>query len=185
MNGESETGMTLFRMDRTVDSGLIVAQSPIPIEESDDIGTLRAKGTEAMARILKDYLPALIEGRVEGAPQDEREATYACKWLPEDSRIDWTRTSREIHNLIRATTRPYPGAYCKLGSDKLTVWRAELPANPKKYVGRVVGRVVEIDEDGVVVLTGDSVLRLIEVSLNGDSAVPASRLLTNYSITLC
>lgn len=185
INGESHTGMTLFRMSRKVDSGEIVGQVPIRIEEKDDIGTLRSKGTEAMVSLLNAHLTSLIDGTAESRPQDESEATYTCKWIPEDARIDWNKSSREIHNLIRGTTRPYPGAYCRLGDDKLTVWRSELLTSPNRYVSRVPGRLVEMDERGVVVMTGDSVLRLVEVSLNGAPALSAAQALRSYSITLC
>lgn len=177
--------MTLFRIAATVDSGEILAQQEIPISQADDIGTLRERGTEAVLALLDRQLPALLRGEVQTTPQDESLATYTCKWTPEDAKIDWSADSQSIYNLIRATTRPYTGAFCKLGDKKITVWKAELVGSPPRYVTRIPGRVVEIGNDkSATVLTGDSVLRLLEVSLDDGEPVPASTLLKHFSTTL-
>jgi len=184
INGEPDTGMTLFRMVNAVDAGEIVGQKSIAIEDKDDIGTLRSKGTVALLGLLDRHLDEILSGRVTSIPQDEAMATYTCKWLPEDARIDWAMPSKSIHNLIRGTTRPYTGAYCRMGERRLSVWRSALILTPPEFVGRVPGRVVEVGDGWVNILTGDSTLRLIDVSVGDGEVKPASQILDSLSVTL-
>lgn len=185
INGEKEVGITFFEMGEVVDSGGIVAQFPIPVMPDDDVGTLRDKGTEAVVLLLQEHLPILLTGKATLTPQDESLATYTCKWLPSDSKIDWSQPRERIHNLVRASTEPYPGAYTNLGSDKITVWRTRLETNTRNYASRLPGAVSRVNADGTVgVLTGNGELVLVEVSLNDGPRVPAQQLLRPLSTRL-
>lgn len=185
INGEQETGVSLFEMAHSVDSGRIIEQRSLPIQDSDDIGTLRKKGTALLLDILEARWSDLLMASYVSRSQNEELATYACKWIPSDAKIDWTSTTRDIFNLVRATTSPYPGAFCQLGNTKLTIWRAAIPDKVPVYKSRVPGRVVGFDSTGAMVLTGDSLLMVQEVSVDGEcNRVPASNVLNSYSITL-
>jgi methionyl-tRNA formyltransferase len=185
INGEKEVGVTLFEMAEEVDSGRIVGQRAIPVTDDDDIGTIREKGTVEVVNILEEQFSLLAAGKATLIEQDESEATYTCKWVPADARIRWDMDRQSILNLVRATTAPYPGAYCYLGENKFTVWKAGLPVGDRDFVSRRPGAVCGIHPDGSVgVLTGDRELTLIEVSLQDGPKVPASELLHSLSIRL-
>lgn len=185
INGERETGATLFEIAEGVDSGAIVAQSSVPIGDNDTIAEVMERVTETYLALLEAQLPALLSGSAPRQGQNERQATYTCKRLPEDNRISWEHSSRVIHNLIRAVTTPYPGAWTTLDGRRLTIWSASKLDGFPPYVGRIPGRVVEIRRgEGVVVLTGDGAVLVRQVQRENETAVPAWEVLNSLSQTL-
>lgn len=185
INGEAETGATLFRIAEGVDTGDIVAQERVPIGPDETIDQVMARVTEAYLRLLASNLQPLLDGTARATPQDPAQATYTCKRLPEDNRIDWARSTAQIHNLIRATTRPYPGAFTFLAGRKLTIWSARPVVPAVRYVGAVPGRVVEIlPGQGSMVLTGDGQLLVRRVQLDGEPETEATQVLRRLSQTL-
>lgn len=185
INGETQTGVTLFKIAEQVDAGEILAQVSVTIEADETISTVMERVTLTYLKLLEENLPKLISGQVVYYPQDVTQATYTCKRLPEDNRIDWQRPSREIYNLIRAVTRPYTGAYTTLHGEKLIIWRAALITDFPRYVGRVTGRVVEVKKGvGSVILTGDGGLLVQEVQLGQNPSKGADEVLNSLSLTL-
>ncbi|MCB9453222.1 MAG: methionyl-tRNA formyltransferase-like protein [Anaerolineaceae bacterium] len=185
MNGEDHTGVTLFEMADDVDSGDIVAQKRVPIGETQAIGTVMEKVTDAYLDLLAENLPALLAGTASRTPQHHEDATFTCKLLPEDHVISWTDSTPTIYNLIRAVSAPYPGAFTTLNGQKLTIWEAEKVIPQPDYVGRIPGRVVSFQNGkGAEVLTGDGVLRLIRVQLEGEPIQPAEAVLNRIGYTL-
>jgi methionyl-tRNA formyltransferase len=163
INGESEVGATLFRIAERIDSGPIIDQEPVSIGSDETIREVFPRVTEAYLRILERTLDPLLAGTAPCRQQEEAEATYTCKRFDSDNRIDWRSPSRDIYNLVRALTRPYPGAHTYLDGIRLLVWRAECVSTPV-YVGRVPGRVVSASPgEGALVCTGEGMLRLLEV----------------------
>lgn len=185
MNGETETGVTLFEVVDDVDAGDIVDQQSVPISHNDTIADVMEKVTQAYLELVTRNFDNLLKSAIQLTPQNHDEATFTCKWTPADSRIDWTNSSQHIYDMIRATTRPYPGAFCYLDGKKLTIWSAELQDNPRDYVARVPGRVAEIYRGvGTVILTGDSTILLKEIQLEDGEIVNAATLLKSPSQTL-
>ena len=185
INGERETGVTLFRAAEDFDSGDIVAQVGVSIEECDTIATVVERVSREYLAVIERNFFNLLAGKVACSPQNHDEATYASKWTPGDARIDWAAGSRAIYNLIRATTRPYPGAYTFLDGRKLVIWAADLDRSARRYMSRVPGRVVESHSDGsVAALTGDGVIQLRTVQLEDGDVVEAASLLKPPSMTL-
>lgn len=124
IHGEKETGLTLHYMTPHPDDGDIVAQTAIPISDDDTALTLFEKMTPAAGRLLDEVLPKLAAGTAPRVPQDAALASYFGGRKPQDGLMDWTRSATEIRNLIRAVTRPYPGAFTFMGGQKLLVWAA-------------------------------------------------------------
>ncbi|MBW1992684.1 MAG: formyltransferase, partial [Deltaproteobacteria bacterium] len=110
IHGETETGVTLHYMEEKPDRGDMVAQKRVPITEEDTALTLFARMTVAAEELLREVYPLLRIGKAPRIPQDHSQATYFGGRRPEDGRIDWQRSAREIYNLVRAVTHPYPGA---------------------------------------------------------------------------
>lgn len=185
VNGEDHTGVTLFEIADDVDSGAIVAQERVPIGADEAIAGVLERVTAAYLDMLTRMLPALLDGTAPRTPQDGSLATYTCKRLPEDNRIDWAGPTAAIYNLIRAVGVPYPGAYTTLGGRKLIIWAGRRVEDARPYVGRVPGRVVEVrPNEGAVVLTGDGALLITQVQYEGDAVVPASEILHSLTYTL-
>jgi UDP-4-amino-4-deoxy-L-arabinose formyltransferase/UDP-glucuronic acid dehydrogenase (UDP-4-keto-hexauronic acid decarboxylating) len=142
VNGETETGVTLHRMVKRADAGAIVAQQKVAIERSDTALSLHAKLRTAASDLLRDTLPALLQGKTSETPQDESRATVFGRRTPADGKLLWARPAEELFNLVRAVTQPYPGAFCAVGEHKLIVWSAEVA---KGNEGQAPGRVISVD----------------------------------------
>lgn len=184
VNGEDHTGVTLFEMVDAVDAGRIVDQRRVPIGDDDAIPDVLERVTEVYVELLAANLDALLAGTAPRVPQDESCATYTCRRAADDNRIDWRASTRAIHDLVRAVTRPYPGAFTSLDGRRLRVWSAAPLPDAPRYVGRVPGRVVAADGDAVHVLTGDGLLVVREVQLDGGEPMPAAALLKPHATTL-
>ncbi|HSQ15812.1 MAG TPA: formyltransferase family protein, partial [Candidatus Binatia bacterium] len=129
VKGETETVVTLHFMTEKPDAGDIVGQTAVPIAFDDTALTLFGKMEAAASRLLADLLPRIANGEIPRRRNDLARGSYFGGRRPEDGRIDWSRPAVEIYNLVRAVTRPYPGAFAELAGEKITVWWAvPLPA---------------------------------------------------------
>lgn len=185
INGERQAGVTLFEMTDEVDAGDIVDQKEVIIGADETIQTIIGRVTETYLLLLERNLSPLLENTAKKTPQDHAQATYTCKRLPEDNRIDWSSPARSIYNLIRAVTSPYPGAYTTLNGKKMRIWSARLLDNGPRYDGIVPGRVVKFHQgEGAMVLAKGGMLLLQDVQFEGEERVCASRVLNRLSYTL-
>lgn len=125
--GETSTGATLHVMTEKPDAGDIVDQEKVPIGPDDTAGEVQAAVTAAAVKILERRLPDLKKGTAPRRPQDESAATTFGRRRPEDGRIDWNRSAQEVHNLVRAVTHPYPGAFTDVFGHKTFLWKTRLP----------------------------------------------------------
>jgi UDP-4-amino-4-deoxy-L-arabinose formyltransferase/UDP-glucuronic acid dehydrogenase (UDP-4-keto-hexauronic acid decarboxylating) len=130
LNGERETGVTLHYMTPKADSGEIVAQRKISISAEDNAKSLFEKMIPASEDLLKEALPLLQAGTAPRIPQEESKATYFGGRTPADGAIDWSLPAESVRNLIRAVTKPYPGAFTFLGDRKCLIWSAETQPSP-------------------------------------------------------
>jgi methionyl-tRNA formyltransferase len=184
INGERATAITIHVLSPGLDAGNILFQMLVPIEAADNVGTLYAKLNELQQRHLGEVIRRHLDGDA-GTPQDESQAAYCSTRIPRDGEIDWTKPAARIHDLIRALTPPYPGAFTYYGGQRLRVWRSEVPNCPR-YVGIVPGRVVQMSRNAgfVDVLAGDRLVRLHEVQLDGGDPVPAADVIRSTKDTL-
>ncbi len=169
LNGETEIGLTVHFMDEGIDTGDVVLQRTLPIGWTDDYSTVLASVVAAVPDIVAEAVAQILSGRAVRQPQDHMLATYYGGRGPGDEWLDWSASSRDLHNKVRGITRPGPGAQTLLDGRRLIVWRAHWdPAWPcyRATPGQVVGR----DSHGVMVKTGDSTLQLIEVQRGNETA---------------
>ena len=126
IHGEDHTGVSLHVMEKSADTGDIVDQEKVPIGPRQTAGELTPKVRDAAVAVLSRQLDALLAGKAPRTPQDASKATYFGKRTPADGLIDWTKPSRDIFNLVRAVTRPFPGAFTFAPTgQRLNVWWAE------------------------------------------------------------
>jgi len=184
INGESHCAISIHALVPDLDAGGILFQQFVPIGPSDTVTDLY----ERLNAIQRDSLAGAVARHLdgdEGRSQDESQATYACTRLPDDGEIDWSASTDAADRLIRALTDPFPGAFTWLGLQRLVIRRAE-PCRIPRYEGRVPGRVVRVNRSSgaVDVLTGDGVLRLHEVALDGAAPQRAADVITSVRQTL-
>jgi len=123
INGEKETGVTLHYMTPQPDDGNIVGQKRVSIDDNDTALSLHKKLATAAGDLLDDLLPKIRENRAESIPQEKSLVSYFGGRKPEDGEIDWSRDAASVRNLVRAVTRPYPGAFSYLGNRKCIFWQ--------------------------------------------------------------
>jgi methionyl-tRNA formyltransferase len=108
------------------DNGPIVDQFAVPILPDDTAQEVFEKVTVAAELCLHRSLPKLIDGSAELRLQDLSQGAYFGGRKAEDGRIDWHQNARQLHNLVRAVTRPYPGAFSELADGRLVLWRTRV-----------------------------------------------------------
>ncbi len=122
LNGESETGATLHEMVAQPDAGRIVDQQAVPIGPDDLAVEVFRRVTDAAETVMRRSIGPLLAGTAQLRPNNLAQGSYYGGRRPEDGRIDWRKSAREIHNLVRAVAPPYPGAFC----DRLKINRTQL-----------------------------------------------------------
>jgi len=162
INGESETGVTLFKIGNDeIDSGDVILQKKIKILKNDTSFDVIEKLSDFSVEMYLQFIKSAEKNQIVCKKQNNSLATYCCKRIPGDGRIDWSKTSLEIHNLIRALANPFPGAFCYLDNKCFHITKAELGKdNNKKFAGRIIGRVIKIFNDGIEVLCGEGTIFL-------------------------
>lgn len=171
LHGETRLGMTLHRMVKSADAGSIVDQEGVAVGPRDTAEQAFRQVLPCARRVLARQIDALLTGTVRETPQIEAEATYFGGRKPEDGRINWSQSSRQIFNLIRAVTDPYPGAFTEIGGARLMVWWAE-PDSPATQGRRgAPGEILSLAP--LVVATGDGALELTKVEWRGAAAALA------------
>jgi methionyl-tRNA formyltransferase len=170
MDGERETGVTIMEMVQALDAGGIYSQVIVPIEWEDNVGSLHDKLALAGARLLHETLPDILAGKLKPVPQDESKVTYAPNITREDERIDWSKTSVQIYNQIRALD-PWPGAFTYLNEKVLKVWKA-VP-HEDRDTGRTPGTILRADDQGIEVATGSGSIMLLTIQPAGKGKMEA------------
>lgn len=156
LHDEPRTGATLHHMVREPDAGDIVDQEPVSIGDRDTAGHVMGQVILAARAVLDRQLPALLAGTAPRTVQDPAQATYFGGRKPEDGRIDWHQPARRIFNLVRAVTRPYPGAFADFADGRrLLVWWAE-PVAKKGAPGEILSTAP------LIVATGDAALEIVD-----------------------
>src|SRR5262245_11791176 len=176
INGEVEIGLTAHFIDEGIDTGDIILQRTFPIEWHDTYRQILDRIVYAFPEFVVEAIERAGSGECGRTRQPQSAGTYFCGREDGDEWLDWSDTSLNLYNKVRAITRPGPGAITLLGDQTVIVWRAAYDRPWPSYIatpGQVVGRRAE----GVVVKTGDSTLIVREVQIGGGpSEQPAWRI---------
>jgi len=162
INGETETGATLHYMVAKPDAGDIVDQEKVVIAFTDTAHDVFGKVNEAAVTVLRRAWPRLMDGSADRIPMDLAAGSYFGGRKPEDGRIDWTKSSVQIYNLIRGVAHPYPGAFTELNGKKIVIWSAR-PIEGSAEPGQVVSL------NPLRIATGEGLLELTNHELETDS----------------
>ena len=128
INGEKETGVTIFKLKHEIDTGNILMQKSFPIAPTDSAGQVHDKMKMIGAELLVEAVQGLVKGTLNETPQSEFAISTlkpAPKIFKEDCEIDFTKTTAEVYNFIRGLS-PYPTAFCKLEAKTLKIFSAEI-----------------------------------------------------------
>jgi methionyl-tRNA formyltransferase len=164
IQGETETGLSIFWPDNGLDTGDVLLQKKTPIGFEDSLGSvyfdrLFPMGVEAMLEAV-DLVKA---GKAPRIKQDDSEATYEGRCTADNAHIDWGKPWRQIHNLIRGCN-PAPGAWTALDGNILQVFEAKpLPARDPKGIGGKMGEIAAVEADGFTVVCADGRIKVLRV----------------------
>lgn len=165
--GLRKTGVTMFYIKEEADNGDIIGQVEVDITDEDDAKSLYQKILAAHVKLIEEYFPLILSGNAPRIPQDERRASYWTKRVPRDGIIDWNTCACSLYDWIRALTDPYPGAFTFLNDKKLFVWKSRLIS--KSGTHSKTGEIIEIDQEGLTLSTGQGLLKVTSVQLEGEN----------------
>ena len=166
MNGEQETGFSLYRFEDGIDTGPVFAQDKVNISSDNYVNEVLLDIEKKALSSLENKYVQLLHGELSPKPQIGI-PTYCAQRLPCDGKIDLALTQHQIYNFIRAQSCPYPGAFVYMQNQKLMIWRAEL--DERTYYC-TPGQIVAFENDNALVGCGDNkVIVLTDMQIEGDN----------------
>ena len=175
LNGEEETGVTIMKVIPKLDAGDIISQRRVKIEKEDNAQTLHDKLAKAGAELLVETIPRYISGEIKPVPQNEEEATYCPQIKKEMGKIDWSRSSEEIFNQVRAFT-PWPSAFTKFRGKLVKITKAQ----PVEGTGKP-GEVIRADRE-LIVATGSGALKIERLKPEGRKEISGEEFIRGYRV---
>lgn len=180
INGEKETGVTTMRLDAGMDSGDILLQETEPILETDTAQDLHDRLSDMGSRLLLQTLRTLRRGDLLPLPQDPSLASYAPPLKKEQGEISWELSAREIDCWVRGLS-PWPGAYSFLQGKRLLIHRVSLDSI--EMIG-TPGKITSLDKGRIQVQTGQGLLSLLEIQMEGHRRMSSEELLRGVSLKI-
>ena len=182
INGDRESGVTIMRMNEGLDTGDMIDKVVVPLAEDETGGSLFEKLSHAGARLCVKVLEDLEAGRAVCTPQPEESTTaYAAMITKKMGEICWQRPAEEIEQLIRVLN-PWPSAYTYLDNKSLKLWKATVEKAEEETENAVPGQVIRADKNGLCICTGDGILNVLELQLEGKKRMETAAFLRGYSI---
>lgn len=180
LHGETETGVTIMKMDVGLDTGDILTQRATPIRDEDNAATLHDRLAQLGAELLVKTISTYTAGKIQPQPQQHELATHVAKIKKEEGRIVWAQPARAIWNRIRAFT-PWPGAFTYLPGPTqpmlLKLWQAEVMTQ-----NGPAGEVLTADKTGIVVGCGEGSLRITSLQREGGRRLTATEFLAGHPL---
>ena len=169
INGETESGVTTFFLKKKVDTGNIILQKRIKIEEDDNAGTLHDKLSELGAECVLETVRVIEAGNVIPQIQNDSNASPAPKIFKENCMIDWNQNACKIHNFVRGLS-PYPAAFTFLNNRSVKIFRSALTGNSKKETPGSIA----VKDKKLLVSCLDNMIEILELQTEGKKRIPAS-----------
>ncbi len=178
IDGEKETGVTIMQMDEGMDTGDILFTQTVPITAEETGGSLFDKLALTGAEMIVKALDEIEAGNVSPRKQDDASATYARMLNKSMGHIRFDKSAEEIERLIRGLN-PWPSAYTTFQGKMLKIWKAKALREPRSTTP---GTVIRVDAEAIYVETGENVLKITELQLEGKKRMQAKDFLLGYKI---
>ena len=178
LDGEKETGVTIMQMNEGLDTGDMLTKVIVPIEDTDTGESLFDKLAEAGAKLLIETIPQIESGEVAPQPQDDSLSTYAKMIKKEMGLIDWKKEAVVLERLVRGMNS-WPSAYTHFNGKTLKVWESEVEMGNHDAAP---GTVVEVTKNSIKVQTGQDLLVLKQIQLEGKKRMDVAAFLLGYKV---
>ena len=178
LDGEKETGVTIMQMNEGLDTGDMLTKVIVPIEDMDTGESLFDKLAEAGAKLLIETIPQIETGTLKPESQDDSLSTYAKMIKKEMGHIDWNKEAVVLERLVRGMNS-WPSAYTHFNGKTLKIWEAEVEVSETKATP---GSVVEVTKDSIKVQTGQDLLVLKQIQLEGKKRMDVAAFLLGYKV---
>ena len=177
MAGETQTGVTTFFLEKSVDTGNIILQREMAIGENETTGEVHDRMMVIGADVVLETVQVILSGEVSLATQDDSRATKAPKIFKEDGKIDWSKNARDIHNQIRGLS-PYPGAWTTFNGGQIKIFKSRLCEG--------VGQPGELLEVGrkLCVACGEGAVELLELQQENRRRMNAEDFLRGFHLAV-
>jgi len=179
--GDENSGVTLMKMDKGLDTGAMIASRSVAIDPSWNAAELHDALAPLGARLLLESLDNIEQTLQQAQIQDESLATYAPRLTKQQAEVDWNKPVEELLREIRAFN-PWPVSYTFFGDDNLRLWSARINAEVEP---ESPGYVVAHDTDGVYISCGKGVLQLTELQFAGRNKCSAAQALNARNLGGC
>lgn len=178
INGEEKTGVTTMYMDEGLDTGDMILTSEFALDDEITAGELHDIMKEEGALLLKQTIDLIAKGEAPRIPQNHEEFTYAPMMNKTLGQIDFSKSAKEIHNLVRGVN-PWPSAYTTYKGQTMKVWKTNvLNETSDKHPGTIL----KVDKEGIRVSTKDNVLLIKEIQMPGKKRVLVEEYIKGNSI---
>lgn len=178
INGDAVTGVTIMQMDVGMDTGDMIATREVVIDEEETGGGLFDKLAEVGAKLCVDTLIEIESGTATRTPQNHEEATHVSMISKELGNVDWNKSAVEIERLIRGLN-PWPSAFTQLDDKTFKLWKAKVV---DENTDKKPGTIVRVGKDCLAVQTGEGLLSLLEVQLEGKKRMEVDAFLRGYQV---
>lgn len=178
INGDMVTGVTTMRMNEGLDTGDMILKQEVIIREDETSGSLFEHLSKVGAKLCVKTMEAIEAGTATYTPQNDEEATHTKKIYKELGSIDWTRDAKTIECLIRGLD-PWPSAYTRLNDKTLKIWKAKVIPGESDTAP---GCIVKVEKAGITVQTGEGMLLLTEIQLEGKKRMSVESFLNGYPV---
>ncbi|MCG2717025.1 MAG: methionyl-tRNA formyltransferase [Candidatus Marinimicrobia bacterium] len=176
INGNTQTGITIFQIKSKVDTGDILLQESIDISDQDTYGSMYERLSHIGAKALVDSLDHIESGAIRTIPQCHGLATKAPKIYPQMGEIDWGKSAESIKHLVHGLS-PAPGAYCFYGKKRIKLLKAEFS---EETLPDIPGTIVCRTKTQIGIQTGRGVLYPLELQAEGRKALPVAEYLRGF-----
>jgi methionyl-tRNA formyltransferase len=184
IRGEKETGITTMLMDEGMDTGDILLQKTVAIDEEDTAGTLHAKLSRIGAELLLETVQRVKQGTITPIPQNHEAATYAPLLKKEDGWITWQEPAIQIYNIVRGCF-PWPGAYTYFQGKTLKLLKVRMERDVGNISSPGPGTVVTLDKHtGPVIATGEGYIRILEIQPENKKPMHSSDFCRGYHLAV-
>ena len=178
INGETKTGVTTMYMDEGLDTGDMILKTEFNLDDEITAGELHDQMMEIGSQTLKETLDLIEKGCAPREKQNHDEFSYAPMMNKALGNIDWNKSAKEIHNLIRGVN-PWPSAYTTYQDNTMKVWKSRVLSETSD---KTCGTILKVDKDGMRVSTKDNVILIEELQMPGKKRVLVSEYIKGNSI---